>query len=98
MEKIEKPLRNSPFMPFYAMNHDHRIMYVAAYLDILTCLFSHTRINDNLGSPSIINSSQIPRLYLKRLTAPVFVCLGLAFTPVMSQCLLKIYNNCNNQY
>ena len=31
MEKMEKPLSNSPFMPFYAMNFDHRIKYVAAY-------------------------------------------------------------------
>ena len=23
MEKMEKPLSNSPFMPFYAMNFDH---------------------------------------------------------------------------
>ena len=46
MEKIEKPLSNSPFMPFYAMNFDHRITvtYVAAYLDTLTCLFSHHRL------------------------------------------------------
>ena len=29
MEKMEKPLSNSPFMPFYAMNFDHRITYVA---------------------------------------------------------------------
>jgi len=41
MEKMEKPLSNSPFMPFYAMNFDHRITYVAAYLDTLTYLFSH---------------------------------------------------------
>ena len=42
MKKMEKPLSNSPFMPFYAMNFDHRVMYVAANLDTLTCLFSHT--------------------------------------------------------
>ena len=39
MEKMEKPLSNSPFMPFYAMNFDHRMTYVAAYLGTLTCLF-----------------------------------------------------------
>ena len=44
MEKMEKPLSNSPFSPFYAMNFDHRITYVAAYLDTLTCLFSHNRL------------------------------------------------------
>ena len=44
MEKIEKPLSNSPFSPFYAMNFDHRMTYVAAYLGTLTCLFSHTRL------------------------------------------------------
>ena len=44
MEKMEKPLSNSPFMPFYAMNFDHRNTYVAAYLDTLTCLFSHNRL------------------------------------------------------
>jgi len=46
MEKMEKPLSNtnSPFMPFYAMNFDHRITYVAAYLETLTCSFSHTRL------------------------------------------------------
>ena len=44
MEKMEKPLSNSPFMPFYAMNFVHRITYVAAYLETLTCLFSHTRL------------------------------------------------------
>ena len=44
MEKMEKPLSNSPFMPFYAMNFDHRMTYVAAYLETLTCLFSHTRL------------------------------------------------------
>ena len=37
-------LSNSPSMPFYAMNFDHRITYVAAYLETLTCLFSHTRL------------------------------------------------------
>ena len=26
------------------MNFDHRITYVAVYLDTLTCLFSHTRL------------------------------------------------------
>ena len=31
-------------MPFYAMNFDHQITYVAAYLDTLTCLFSHDRL------------------------------------------------------
>ena len=41
MEKMEKPLSNSPFS---AMNFDHRIMYVAAYLDTLTCLFSQNRL------------------------------------------------------
>ena len=41
MEKMEKPLSNSPF---YAMNFDHRMTYVAAYLETLTCLFSHTRL------------------------------------------------------
>ena len=40
MEKMEKPLSNSPFSPFYAMNFDHRMTYVAAYLGTLTCLFS----------------------------------------------------------
>ena len=30
MEKMEKPLSNSPFMPFYAMNFDHRITYVSS--------------------------------------------------------------------
>ena len=44
MEKMEKPLSNSPCMPFYAMNFDHRITYVAAYLETLTCSFSHTRL------------------------------------------------------
>ena len=44
MEKMEKPLGNSPFSPFYAMNFDHRMTYVAAYLGTLTCLFSHTRL------------------------------------------------------
>ena len=44
MEKMEKPLSNSPFMPFYAMNFDHRITNVAAYLDTLTCLFSHNSL------------------------------------------------------
>ena len=44
MEKMEKPFSNSPFMPFYAMNFDHRMTYVAAYLETLTCLFSHTRL------------------------------------------------------
>ena len=44
MEKMEKPLSNSPFMLFYAINFDHRITYVAAYLDTVTCLFSHTRL------------------------------------------------------
>ena len=39
MEKMEKPLSNSPFSPFYAMNFDHRMTYVAAYLGTLTCLF-----------------------------------------------------------
>ena len=32
MEKMEKPLSNSPFSPFSAMNFDHRMTYVAAYL------------------------------------------------------------------
>ena len=41
---MEKPLSNSPFMPFYAMTFDHQIMYVAAYLDTLTCLFLFTRL------------------------------------------------------
>ena len=41
MEKMEKPLSNSPF---YAMNFDHGITYVAAYLDTLTCLFSLNRL------------------------------------------------------
>ena len=36
MEKMEKPLSNSPSMPFYAMNFDHQITYVAAYLETLT--------------------------------------------------------------
>ena len=44
MEKMEKPLSNSPFSPFYAMNFDHRMTYVAAYLGTLTCLFLHTRL------------------------------------------------------
>ena len=46
MEKMEKPLGNSPFSPFYAMSFDHRMTYVAAYLYLgtLTCLFSHTRL------------------------------------------------------
>ena len=46
MEKMEKPLSNSPFSPFYAMNFDHRMTYVAACLSLgtLTCLFSHTRL------------------------------------------------------
>ena len=44
MEKMEKPLSNSLFSPFYAMNFDHRITYVAAYLDTLTCLFLHNRL------------------------------------------------------
>ena len=44
MEKMEKPLSNSPFMPFYAMNFYHRITNVAAYLDTLTCLFSHNSL------------------------------------------------------
>ena len=38
---MEKPLDISPF---YAMNFDHRITYVAAYLDTLTCPFSHTML------------------------------------------------------
>ena len=42
MEKMEKPLSNYPFMPFYGMNYVHRITYVAAYLE--TCLFSHNRL------------------------------------------------------
>ena len=25
MQKMEKPMSNSPFMPFYGMNFDHRI-------------------------------------------------------------------------
>ena len=44
MDKMEKPLSKSPFMLFYAMNFYHRITYVAAYLDTVTCLFSHTRL------------------------------------------------------
>ena len=44
MEKMEKPWSNSPFMPFYAMNFDHQITYVAAYLETLICSFSHTRL------------------------------------------------------
>ena len=44
MEKMEKPLSNSPFSPFYAMNFYHRMTYVAACLGTLTCLFSHTRL------------------------------------------------------
>ena len=35
MERMEKPLSNSPFSPFYAMNFDHRMTYVAAYLGTL---------------------------------------------------------------
>ena len=30
VEKMEKPLGNSPFMQFYAVNFDHRITYVTA--------------------------------------------------------------------
>ena len=43
---MKKYLGSSPFMPFYAMNFDHRITYVAAYLDTLslTCVFSHIRL------------------------------------------------------
>ena len=40
MEKMEI-LDNSPF---YAMHFDHGITYAAAYLETLTCLFSHTRL------------------------------------------------------
>ena len=48
MEKMEKPLSNSPFSPF-SMNFDHRMTYVAAYLGTLTCLFSHTRLLKGAG-------------------------------------------------
>ena len=41
MEKMEKPLSNSPFN---VMKFVHRITYVAPYLDTLTCLFTHTKL------------------------------------------------------
>ena len=44
MEKMEKPSSNFPFTPIYAKNFDHRITYVAAYLDTLTCLLLHNRL------------------------------------------------------
>ena len=41
MEKMEKPLSK---FKFYAMDFGHQITYVTPKLDILTCLFTHTRL------------------------------------------------------
>ena len=41
MEKMKKPLSK---LTFYAMDLGHRITSVTPKLDILTCLFTHTRL------------------------------------------------------
>ena len=44
MEKMEKPLSKLTFYAIYAMDFGHRITSVTPKLDILTCLFTHTRL------------------------------------------------------
>ena len=43
MVKIEKPLSILTFYAIYAIDFGHKITYLTPKLDILSCLFTHTR-------------------------------------------------------
>ena len=43
-EKMEKSLSKLTFYAIYTMDFGHQITYVPPKLDILTCLFTHTRL------------------------------------------------------
>ena len=85
MEKMEKPLSNSPFSPFYAMNFDHRITYVAAYLDTLTCLFSHNRLlkahTKLLEAHTRLLEAKINSTILQGLPTTAFLILVMVMVP-----------------